>query len=509
MNQFSRTGAYAIYSRTGMVLLAIVVLLFGFLASKTTAVMAIVVGLFGAMFFIYQVVKKPSLALTIMFALSFVLIGATRLVPAPFGLVIDVMIYLTWIVLFFKSFNGADWSLKKTSLTTAMTIWMGYNLFQLVNPEARSVQAWIFAVRALALYSFLLIPLIFLAYNQKKDFKLFINIWFLASLLLGLYGAKQQIFGVNGFEQRWLDAGAGEQHVLWGKLRVFSFLSDAGQFGASQGHAACVAIIFAIKERSTKLKIFYYATGFVALYGMAISGTRGAMFVPIGGFALYLVLSKNFKIMAIGGFVGGLLGFLLVFTMFMNSNPTIARMRTAFDSDDASMNVRAENRAALANYLQSRPFGGGVGSAGAWGDRFTPGTFLAEFQTDGQYTRVYAETGIVGLYIYLGVLFFILGKMMWITWNIKDPELYQQMAALTCGVAGMMLANYGNAYTGQIPSSLIFFFSMGFVYLAPKWDKGEEYPIFGDVSHLKAKKISGAVGDKLIELKTVFNKNEL
>jgi hypothetical protein len=508
MNQFRRTGVDALYSRTGIVLLSIGVLLFGFFVSKTITGVLLVVGVLGAIYFIHQVIKKPSLALTVMFALSFILLGLTRFVSAPFGLVIDVMICVTWVIIFFKGFNEADWSVKKSSLSICMSIWMLYNLLQLANPEMLSAEAWMYAVRGLALYSFLLIPLIFLIYNQKKDYERFIQVWFVASIIIGLYGAKQHLFGVYVFEQRWLDAGAGVQHVLWGRLRVFSFLSDAGQFGASQGQAGTVAIIFAVNEEDRKKKIFYWMTGFICLFGMAISGTRGAMFVPIGGFALYMLLCKDIKIMAIGGFVGVVLGYLLVFTMFMNSNATIARMRSAFDTKDASMSVRSVNRAMLDDYLISRPFGGGVGSAGFWGNRFTPGTFLADFQTDGQYIRIKAETGVVGLYIYLGTLLFILGNLIWITWNTKDPKLHQQIAALTCGCAGMMIANYGNAYTGQIPSNLVFFFCMSFVYLSKKWDKGEEHPVFGDVSHLRVKNDYSKVDEKLITLNKVFNKKK-
>ncbi len=509
MNKFHKTGAYAIYSTTGLVLLSTVVIIFGFIASKTSLILLAVIGVFAIIGFLSVVSKAPKHALNLMFGLSFLLIGFTRFVVAPFGLVIDFMIFLAWIIVFFKSFKGADWSIKNNSLTICWTIWMGYNFLQILNPEARSLEAWIYAVRGTALYSFLLIPLIFLIYNQKKDYKLFIDIWFFASLLLGLYGIKQFLFGVAGFEQRWLDEGAGIQHVLWGKLRVFSFLSDAGQFGGSQGHASCVAIIFGLKEPNKKRKLFYFLTGIIAFIGMAISGTRGAMFVPIGGFALYLVLSKNLKIIAIGSFIGAVLGYLLVFTMIMNSNPTIARMRSAFDSNDASMNVRKENRAILDNYMSSRPFGGGVGSAGAWGERFTPGTFLAKFQTDGMYVRIHAEEGIIGLYLYLGLILFILGQMIWKTWNIKDPILYQQMAGLTSGVAGMLLANYGNAYTGQMPSNLVYFFSMAFVYMAPKWDKGEEWPVFGDISHLKAKNIITSNGKNKLRLTKSIDKNEL
>lgn len=58
------------------------------------------------------------------------------------------------------------------------------------------------------------------------------------------------------------------------------------------------------------------------------------------------------------------------FTTIGNNNYQINRMRTAFDSDDASLNVRLQNQILFANYLKSRPIGGGVGHAGDRAQKF-------------------------------------------------------------------------------------------------------------------------------------------
>src|SRR5665648_1298568 len=77
-------------------------------------------------------------------------------------------------------------------------------------------------------------------------------------------------------------------HMLFGKLRVFSFYTDAGQFGAAQGQAAVVFGILALNVKNLKLKLFYTLVALAGIYGMMVSGTRGAIAVPIMGFALYL-----------------------------------------------------------------------------------------------------------------------------------------------------------------------------------------------------------------------------
>ncbi|PCI96313.1 MAG: hypothetical protein COB15_10795 [Flavobacteriales bacterium] len=483
MNQFNKTGAFKLYNRKGISLFVITVLLIGFLSAKTMLTLPILLGFIVTLFIIIKFVKNPSLTLTVLFSLSFILLGSTRFIQTtlPVGLTVDILLTLSWIIVLLKSNRRTDWSIKNNLLTNCMAVWALYNVLQIFNPESVSIEAWFYAVRAIALYPLLLVPLVFLIYNQQKDYRLFINIWFMASMILALYGLKQFYFGVNRWEQAWLDAGADITHVLWNRLRVFSFLCDAGQFGVFQAQAGTTALIFAIGELKTKRRIFYWLTAILSFIGMIISGTRGVLVVPIIGLFVFLIFSKNLKLLITGFIIGGICLYLLIFTMSLNRHAPIARMRTAFNTQDASLNVRKENRLILDKYLENRPFGGGIGSAGSWGARFSPDTFLAKFQTDGQYVRIYAEEGIVGLYLYIGLFSIILCRMLWITWHLKTPILSQQMIGLTCGILGVMVANYGNSYSSQIPSNLIFFWCMAFVYMAPKWDKGEEYPKFGDL----------------------------
>jgi len=99
----------------------------------------------------------------------------------------------------------------------------------------------------------------------------------------------QKVWGVDSYEQAWLDGGAAITHVLFGKLRIFSFLSDAGQFGANQAYSAVVAGIVAMVEKDFRKKIFYIVVAVFGIYGMLLSGTRGAIAIPLAGFGTFLV----------------------------------------------------------------------------------------------------------------------------------------------------------------------------------------------------------------------------
>lgn len=53
--------------------------------------------------------------------------------------------------------------------------------------------------------------------------------------------------------------------------------------------------------------------------------------------------------------------FILKFTTIGNSNSAIRRMRTAFNIEDASFQVRIENQKTLKAYMKEAPFGIGIG----------------------------------------------------------------------------------------------------------------------------------------------------
>lgn len=437
---------------------------------------AMSMSLFLVIALVYTLFKTPKYGIYLLIILGFFVTGAARYISAPWGLAIDGVLVLIYIALFFKGFSESlPWKKASSSLTVLVSIWMGYILLQLGNPEVLSREAWFYAMRGVALYQFLVIPLLFMLFNKKKDLDTFFILWGILSLLGTLKGIQQYYFGVDPFEQRWLEQGGAETHVLFGKLRIFSFYSDAGQFGASQGHAGVVFGILALfKKTSAKVRIFFITVALAGFFGMIISGTRGAIAVPALGGLMLLIVRKNIKVLMLGGlFIVGVYIF-FAHTSIGQGNAEIRRMRTAFDPNEASLQVRLANQQKLKGYLASRPFGGGVGATGNWGQRFTPHSFLANTATDSWYVMVWADTGVVGLVYYLFMIFFILITGAYnVMFKIQNPDLKTQITALTCGMAGIMMASYGNGVFGQMPSGILMYITMVFLFIAPKLDKND------------------------------------
>jgi O-antigen ligase len=279
---------------------------------------------------------------------------------------------------------------------------------------------------------------------------------------------KQLFLGVNLSEQQWLNKGAASTHVLHGKLRVFSYFSDAAQFGANQAHTALVFGIIGLYKSGKTMSFLGLLVATLALYGMLISGTRGVLAVLAFGGLTYLIMTKNFRVVLLGLMVAAGCFIFLKYTSIGQSNYQINRVRTALDFDDPSFKVRQVRINTLSSYLANKPLGGGIGSAGYWGKRFSPGTFLAEIGTDGHYTRIWMETGKIGLYLYIAILLviiFYLGKLLW---KMKESKQRQILMAFYCGFVGMCAASYTNGLITQFPTGALTFTSLGFIYLGAK-----------------------------------------
>ena len=422
--------------------------------------------------YLYCLFTNPIIGLYTALVLGFILLGLARyLRGVQVGLGMDAMLAMTYIALIFSRFKDkVDWSPIKRDITWLAVIWFCYSLFEVVNPEARSLAAW-FSGRGVSLYMLMLVPLTLLFIDSNKKLDIIFFIWGIFTILGTLKGIMQLNIGVDKFEKAWLDDGNAQTHILFGKLRAFSFMSDAGQFGGNQAYSAVVATIVSLVQKDWRKKLFYIVVAILGLYGMIISGTRGSISIPLTGFLAFFVLRKNMGVM-IFGFVLLLVVFIFFkYTSIGQGNDQIRRMRTAFDPNDASLQVRLENQKKLRIYLASRPFGGGIGLGGVKAQRYLPNAFLSNVATDSWYVLIWVEQGIIGLLLHLFILFYILIKGSYaVMFKIRDPVVKMKMAALCSGMFGVMVASYGNAVLGQMPTSIVIYITVALILNWEKFD---------------------------------------
>ncbi|MDD3194333.1 MAG: O-antigen ligase family protein [Paludibacter sp.] len=424
---------------------------------------------------IIAILLKARVGIVAILFANYFAIGLSRYVDLPTGLMVDGFLFLTLASVFFSQLRTkVDWSQASKDLTYLVLFWMLMTILQLLNPETVSRTAWMYAMRSMALYSAVIVPLIFITYNKPKDLKSFIHIIMWFTVLAILKGIQQKFLGPDQWELRWLnEPGNRTTHILFGVLRVFSFYGDAGSFG---GMMAYFGVIFMVLALHLKVDIFskflFLLVSFGSFYAMAISGTRSAVAVPFVGFFVYAFLTKNFKVMFITGIILLAAIVTLKYTRIGQSYYEIRRMRTIFQSEEPSLKIRQENRELFRKYLERRPFGGGVGSAGNWGERFTPETFLAQTPTDGWYVQVWVEQGIVGLIFYLSMILYITFKAIFLTlFRITNHNFRFIAIAFLSGAYGIMVSSYTASTLGQMPGTIIFFVTMSFIFLMPQWEK--------------------------------------
>jgi len=480
---YKKNGSDALYSPVVLLgVMSFFVLVTKFLISNWVLTVATLLGLPIGLLYLWKVFQNPRIAAWSVLVYCFVWSLVARYLFAyfrislPFGLGVDLLLVLTLVAIIFSGGFRANYQILQNRFVVLTFLWFFFVFLHLFNPQATSRVAWFYAMRCYAMYIFLATIMTYMLLNQKSDLDLFLILFIGFSIFGAVYGWYQLNIGLNYADSIFIQPKL-DRHMLFGKLRVFSFYENAGQAGVSQGHAGLIANIMFFHEKRKWYRIFYGVGMIACYYGMAISGTRGALAVPFVGLAIYLLWCRKPWITILGTMVGLLALFLLMFTTVGQSNYTINRMRTAFNPDDPSFQYRLEARAHYEEYLNKHAFGWGIGTAGYWGNRFN-GDNNYMTGTDGGYVQLQAEVGRVGLYFYWFYYAYILGMTFWMLLKLKDSELYPKVLALSCGIIGLLVANYGNSVIYQLPSNLIISMSLTYIWMARHWGDGKVFPVF-------------------------------
>lgn len=427
-----------------------------------------------AAFFLVYVIslfKAPEIGLIVLIIYCFIFgILAREVGGVPYGIGIEVFLLVLWIAVIIQHRNY-DWKRINNPLTKLMLVWFIISFIEVINPAGASVRGWLQEIRSTALFPVLAIPLAFLLFDSEKKLNIFLILIIGLSFLATLNGIKQQHFGLSAGEQRFLDEGGAVTHLLWGKLRVFSFYSDSGQFGASQASFVLVAIVLAVGPFKVWKRLLFLFIAGLSFYGMLISGTRGALFALIIGALFAIFLTKNIKVLVFGLGISLMFVFFLKYTTIGNGSYEIFRLRSAFDPKEASLNVRFNNQKMIGEYLRSRPFGGGLGVIGTWGKEYNKDKFLSTIEPDSYWVKLWAMYGIIGFTIWFCMIMYILGKCCGIIWNIRDNRLRYKNIAILAATAGLFFCSYGNEVMNTMPSALVVSFSLAFIFMSPGFDR--------------------------------------
>lgn len=416
------------------------------------------------------IIKYSKQSFYTLFIIQFLLVVAGMVVSIPLG-VATLVCTLTSVVLVlsYTMFEKIDWTESRNGMLLLYLIWGVYCILEIANPN--NVQAaWNISITHYFVYPVVCAVFVPLAIRNIKGIQWLLIIWSVFILLAAAKGYWQKTHGFNERELYFLYVlGGAKTHIIWSGIRYFSFFSDAANFGVhmSMGISIFGISIFYVKNKW--LKIYFIIVTIAAIYGMGISGTRAAIAVPIGALGTYIVLSRNLKASITGAITLALLFVFFTFTSIGDSNQYIRKMRSAFrPGNDASYQLRVDNRARMKELMAYKPFGYGIGLSK--GERFYPKERMP-YPPDSWLVSVWVETGIVGLILYLAVHGVLFAWCGWILmFKIMNKRLRGLLTAWLCTAAGFYLAAYANDVM-QYPNSIPIYTAFALCFAGPYIDK--------------------------------------
>ena len=417
--------------------------------------------------------RNPVTAIYVLFILNYFLIAWMRYTETTGRSVwLDILFVIISVMVILHSILMKDipWKLAINCLTLGGALWAIYCLAEILNPRA-DIEAWIMSRSTI--YNILFISVLSsVLFTEIKQIRTLLFIFSILSAISILKVFCQRYIGFDTVEQRWLDEEGGLTHLIASGTRYFSIFTDAGNFGSNMGLVSVLFGILSIFVSKKSLKIYYLILSILGIYALLLSGTRGALAVPLGGLLLFSLVSKNFKLMTITTIIGLSIYIFFAHTNIGQGNQMIRRMRTTFrPTQDASFNVRKENQKKVALYLKDKPFGEGLGLSGGNARRFSS-RLTANIPNDSTYVKIWVETGIVGLILFLTLLILTFLRCCYIImFRIKDKELRGMLMAMLCGIFGLMISAYGNAFFNQFPTQIIVFAFFAIILNGPYLDQ--------------------------------------
>ena len=423
-------------------------------------------------------IYRPVILFIILFCFNYTIMGAIRYFhyPIPISVTMDALLLFLLFSLFLQIFKKEN-KLKKevTPFLLLYSIWIIFCLIQLFNNTCGigyQYAAWFQEIRPLAFHSFFIILIFSLIIRKQKDIHYFLYLWGAFIILASIKGYWQRNHGFDPNEWAWLLSGGARTHLISTGVRYFSFFTDAANYGSNMAFSLVTFSICCLYEDNKKRKVIWAIVAIASGYSMSISGTRSAVFVAIAGFMLFTLISKNLKLFLFTCiFLTCSVG-ILKYTTIGDSNRVIRRMRTAFDPQDASLQVRLNNQKAIKAYMKEAPWGIGIGVGPEEIPTNNKYWIVSITPPDSTLVYIWMRTGIVGIILFLLVLVTsVIMQCYIILFKIKDKRLRGILTAFTCGTACMIVAAYGNNIYHQYPNNLLIFGLQTIVFMGPYLDK--------------------------------------
>ena len=472
------------YSRNngGRVLLLFLLFLLSLYSLKTSGIqgMAMIAAIPFVVLYVYLAFSYRMLTFWLLFLVNYIVMFLSRegMLPVPASLP-NELLEIVLIAIAIIDLRESHFENLANLMIIGLFGWCGFCIIEVLNDTCGlgiNVGAWFTGIRLMA-FQLLYAAVVYALYitTPKRIYQLLV-VLSCCSLFAIFWCWKQKTYGWTAAEAHWLFVqGHDRQHMVNGIIRYFGTFTDAANFGIHMGAIAVAFFIIAITNKIKKYKIFFGIIAALCTWAMFQSGTRTAIFCMIAGFMVFIVLSKSVKIITAVSIVFGLFIGMLMFTNIGNGNNQIRRMRSAFNPNDASANVRNVNKEAISKYMKDAPWGIGIGiyekDIPAW-NIFKK---VSQIPPDSEYVFIWVRTGKIGVtWFVICNLIMLLGACSTVFFRIKNRSLMGIGAAWCSAFVALHLGGYANQILMQFPNIVIFYGGLTIVYILPKIEKDFE-----------------------------------
>lgn len=401
--------------------------------------------------------------------------------PIPMSLP-NEMIEILLLVLAIVNVKDRHFERIGNIMLFTLMIWCSFCTLQVLNDTCNiglDIGAWYTGARLMAyqiMYAFLVYSIYI---SNPKILTKYLFLWGGLSLFAVFWVWKQQHIGFTNAENQWIQTRGRSTHILQGGslIRYFSIYGDAANFGIGIAATAVAFIIFGITSKIKKHKYFFLIVGAGCTWAMFPSGTRTATACLMAGLMAYILLSKSVRIAVPFSIIFGIFAFILVFTKIGDGNQQIHRMRTAFDKNDASADVRKYNQQVMKKYLKDAPWGIGIAQGYGSVPANNKYNIMSTIPADSEYVYIWIRTGRIGITLFLICTAIMLIGGCWIVlFRLRSPSLRGIGAGMCCAFVAFQLGGYGNQVLMQFPNCLVFYGGLTIVFILPHIEtEWEEY----------------------------------
>lgn len=310
--------------------------------------------------------------------------------------------------------------------------------------------------------------------NQRQAVVLLLSMLGIGALV-GIYSVLQFFIGPLPFEQAWVDSSTAPNWYVAGQLRAFGPMEDFGTLASYAQILVTLGWALTLPHFPKWLRLS--ALPLFALSGAALLLTfvRASWFGGVVGICVVtfwpdrFLLRKLAQLALVALVVGGAFLAVDAFTSggeFSVQRVFLARMGPLLENlaggtleEEGSFKDRLETWSDIIPMVQRSPFGIGLGTTGGVSQRFEGE--LGFIPADNYYVKLVLETGLAGLFLFIGILLLAIGKGAGLAFSTRNPQIRGLSIAITAVIVGLGVSAFFSSILDFVPTSYYFWLLLG------------------------------------------------